>query len=616
MCGILGLTHPGSLDPAVFDRMLDSMESRGPDARGVHHTPQLWLGHRRLAVLDLSAAGAQPMHSADGLRSIVFNGEVYNHRELRARFLPDHPFRSSSDTETLLALYELLGPRFVEHCVGMFAMAIHDAVAGELFLARDRFGEKPLYYSLHGGRLQFASNLTALLHSPFVERAVSREGLHGFLLNNYVPEPHTILENVWRLEPGTSLRYQIATREATLHRYWRLDPTVRFSGSDEKATDELERLLREAVGGQMLSDVPLGCFLSGGVDSSMVAAMASTSARGVGRKLQTFSVRFAEKEFDESSHARAVAAHLECDHHEVTLRPEDCLAELDALPRITGEPFADASVLPTLLLSRFTRRSVTVALSGDAGDELFLGYDRYRWAMEARRRTGWLPCWARSLGCQLGAALPNYRARMFAGGLDYEGEHDLYSAIFMGWNRRPATELMKEPMVAFDGPMQRLVRRHRRTPLPAKMGLIDLEHYLPGDILTKVDRAGMASSLESRIPFLDHRLVEFAVSLPSRMRMGPRGQKLILRRVLERYVPKSLTERPKAGFAVPLRTWFRGPLRGMLDDALSPKALGRHGLLRSETVQLLRKRHASGRWNHERQLFALLAFQRWAGEFL
>ncbi len=617
MCGIVGLTQPKNVSPETFDRMVDSMAARGPDARGVFRDERVALGHRRLSILDLSPTANQPMANEDDSIVIVYNGECYNHRELRASCRFDR-WKTDCDTETLLRLYEERGPRFLADLNGMFALAIYDTQRGTVLLARDRLGIKPLYHADFGnGHWMFASDTRAFRLHPKFNNEIDPLALRDYFLCNYISAPTSIYRQVHQLRPAHYAIFDLKTGAMKTRAYWRVPhgsqatkPTNRTSLQRvlSEKTDRLETLLLDAVRAQTISDVPLGSFLSGGLDSTAVTwALARSTSRA-----RTFTIGFEEPEYDESPFAQRIAKHLGTEHHCEILSARDCLPLIENLPSVSGEPFADASILPTLLLSRMTRRSVTVALSGDGGDELFLGYDRYRWAEQAVARTHWMPNILRRAGAHTAAALPHYRMQMMGRGMRFRDARTAYPWIFIGWNHEWVNRLLarhddfaRHPICGF------AERQNTEQSLAERAGRLDLVHYLPGDILTKVDRATMHYSLEARVPLLDHRLVEFAASLPTWMKMNDTRQKILLRRLLGRHIPGELLNRPKRGFAVPLRAWFRGELRGLLQDVLSPWELRQHGFFNERFIQTMIERHQTGRWNFERQLWALLVFQLW-----
>lgn len=621
MCGIVGMTRPGECAPEVFSRMVDRLARRGPDARGEYRNDLVALGHRRLNILDLSDRGAQPMLSDDKSVVIVYNGECYNHLELRA-LLPAAPWKSTCDTETLLRLYERFGPSFISRVNGMFAIAILDVRRRKLLLFRDRLGKKPLYYFDDGERFLFASDLAALHPHPRFSRRINELAVCHYFLYNYIPGTEAIFEGVHKLRPGSWLAYDLTTRRITRHQYWSALDAIAGGVSARRATpgnalEEFDSLLLDSVRLRTLSDVPLGCFLSGGVDSSAIAAALTKVSPG---RVKTFTIGFREREYDESEHARRVASHLGTEHHEMTVTARDSLELIPHLGAVSGEPFADPSILPTLLLSKLTREHVTVALSGDAGDELFLGYDRYLLAKKVERIARWMPDTARRLAAAIAAHVPNYRLRMIAEGMRFPDRDQLYPYVFIGWNHRFVQKLLvpsaRHRFEFRSDFIHRLMEESRRLPLEARAGYADLQHYLVDDIMVKVDRASMHYSLEARAPLMDHRLVEFALRLPTSLRMSGTRQKILLRRWLYGHVPEALFERPKAGFAVPLRHWFREELRDLTHDLLSPREMNRHGLFDTAFVATLLRDHQSGRWNFERQLWALLCFQLWHREWM
>ncbi|MCC6545806.1 asparagine synthase (glutamine-hydrolyzing) [Candidatus Sumerlaeota bacterium] len=614
MCGIVGFTHPDEVDRAVIDAMTECLKRRGPDAHGVHvESPDVHLGHRLLSVQDLTGRAGQPMGNEEGTIHIVYNGECYNHRELR-RLLPDVRWRSTGDTETLLRLYEKFGEQFIDKVNGMFALAIHDKRSRKLLLYRDRLGEKPLYYAKAGAAFLFASDPAAFLKHPKFSREIDPAGVAQFFTYNYLGDSRSIYRNVKRLPAAHYLVHDLARDELKIHRYWSPENVAaeRRHASDVEYCEEFRELFFDAVRMRTLSDVPLGCFLSGGIDSSSIAYALTKAGAG---EVRTFNIGFAEKQYDESGYAEQVAGILGTTHESFRAQPKDCLPLIGELPEVCGEPFADPSILPMMLLSRMTRQKVTVALSGDGGDELFLGYDRYELAQRVQRTFRSVPGGVRRIGAAVATIIPNYRLRMVAQGLQYHDDEDLYASVFIGWNAPFAHKLLTpEVRSAYRlrrDRFHRTLHRNRRLPLVEQAGIADLQHYLPDDVLTKVDRATMHYSLEGRAPMLDHRLVHFAQALPPHLRMGGGSQKVILRKLLGEVLPRPLLERPKAGFAVPLRHWLRGELKSMMRDLLSPSSLRTHGFLNEDFVQRLIRDHLSSRWNFERQLWALMVFQIW-----
>jgi asparagine synthase (glutamine-hydrolysing) len=637
MCGIVGAWQTGRDLRALVASASGWLRHRGPDDAGVwaEEAAGIAFGHTRLAVLDLSAAGHQPMTSSCGRYTLVYNGEIYNHLELRAR-LPAQPWRGHSDSETLLACCSAWGfERTLRAAVGMFALAVFDSAERVLYLARDRLGEKPLYYGYVGGGFAFASELKALRHMPGFPAALDRSALSSYLQLGYVPGPKSIYAAIDKLPAGCWLRLSAAELAAghdpQPSSYWSALEVAQAGERDPldvgegEAVDGLERVLGDAVAGQLISDVPLGLFLSGGIDSTTIAALMRVRCSGA---VRTFSIGFEEDEYDESREARRIAAHLGTEHTELVARAADLLPFVEALPRIYDEPFADASQLPTCLLASLARRSVTVALSGDGGDELFGGYNRYFLAARNWPRIRRLPRILRRGAAAAVHAVPAdawqsaadlYRACVparrqlrnpgeklvkIADALASEHETALYHSLIGG-------SPLEVALPADESAQADLPPLHPAASLPLRMMLSDAVSYLPDDVLVKVDRASMAVGLETRVPLLDHRVFEYAWRLPLRMKLRGGTGKWVLRRLLDRYVPSSLVERPKMGFAVPLNSWLRGPLRAWAQGLLDEARLRREGFLRAQAVQSLWREHLSGRRRWEGPLWRVLMFQAW-----
>lgn len=611
--------------------MRDRLRHRGPDGCGEWRDPseRLWLGHRRLSILDLSDAGAQPMVSANGRYVITYNGEVYNHEGLRGRLEREGAaFKSRCDTEVMLAAIERWGLRTaLDSFIGMFAFGLWDRQDRILWLCRDRMGIKPLYYTMREGALAFASELQAL-DLPWVDREIDLEALSLYFHTLVIPAPLTILRGVRKLSPGCLLRWD--GRSAAAIPYWSLESVAReghglgYRGTFGEAAEELEALLTDAVRMRLVSDVPVGAFLSGGVDSSLVAAlMQKVSARPV----QTFTIGFEDRSHNEADHARAVARHLKTEHHEHLFTAEDVRGQLTRVAELHDEPFGDVSSLPTYLLSATARRQVTVALSGDGGDELFGGYPRYFWAERIgnmRRRLGpavggvasllkavprsvWDgPVNSATRGRIGGAEGLSGRIARFA---DYLAtpRRDVYRRLVSVW-QNPERLIDTEPSDL----LAREDSRFADLPWAEEMMARDQMRYLPDDILTKVDRTSMAVSLEVRVPLLDHRVVAFAWRIPSSFKLarsGDRG-KLLLREVLYRHIPRGLIERPKMGFGIPLGRWLRGELRDWTESMLDPAALRSDGLLNAAAVQRAWREHLAGA-DRQQQLWTVLLYLEW-----
>jgi asparagine synthase (glutamine-hydrolysing) len=642
MCGIAGFWTPGGAALPAADgavrAMADALRHRGPDDAGTWLDGEagIALGHRRLSILDLSPCGHQPMVSADGRWVLAFNGEIYNFAELRAPLeAAGVRFRGHSDTEVLLEAIARWGVvPAVQRAAGMFALAAWDREARALHLARDRFGEKPLYHGWMGGTFLFGSELKALRAHPAWRGAVDRGALALFLRFNCVPAPFSIYEGVRKLLPG-----HVATvtgrGEPATEPYWSLEEAALrgarepLEGSDEELVARTEACLGTTIAQQMVADVPLGALLSGGIDSTtVVALMQAASARPV----RTFTIGFHEKGYDEAGHARAVARHLGTEHTELYVTPQEALDVIPSLPTLYDEPFGDSSAVPTFLVARLARAHVTVALSGDGGDEMFGGYTRYFLGERIWRRLSGVPHPLRLAGAAalrtlppaawqrvadvLQAALPpgrrvahaGDRVHKLAGLFGAASGLDMYRLLVSHW-REPAALVVDghEP----EARHATLARAGGLSSLVERMMLTDAQTYLPDDIMVKVDRATMGVSLESRAPFLDHRVAEFAWRLPLRAKVRDGIGKWVLREVLVRHVPRALVERPKMGFGVPIDHWLRGPLRGWAADLLAPERLRREGFLRPGEITRRWRQHQAGTHNWQYHLWDVLMFQAW-----
>jgi asparagine synthase (glutamine-hydrolysing) len=634
MCGIAGsvwFDSAKALDRGTLRRMTDVLAHRGPDGEGSYFSAGVALGHRRLAVIDV-AGGRQPLANEDDSIWVVLNGEIYNYRPLRQRLEQrGHRFRTQSDTETLVHLYEDEGPAMLGQLEGMFALALWDGRRRELLLARDRLGKKPLVYRLEDGRLLFASELKSLLEVPGVPRELDPQALDQYLTYQYVPHPRTIYRGINKLPPGHLAFYREGRLE--VRPWWQLDfqaeearPCATGSASasprDRPAADyaaELRDLLTAAVECRLQSEVPLGAFLSGGIDSTIVVGL----MRKLGGPLRTFSIGFPVAQYDETRYARLAARHFGTQHEEFQVEPR----AVDVLPRLVwhyDEPFADSSALPTWCLSELTKRTVTVALSGDGGDELFAGYDRYRAVWLAERLDRLPAVVRRCLAARLWQRLPagggtkslTRRWQRFAAALaDAPARRYLdWVSVFNKLQRQSLYRPEFSATLGDNGPGEFLTaamaRADGRDAVTAA-SLADVVTYLPCDLLTKVDTASMAHGLECRQPFLDHRVVELAARMPARLKLrGGRGKR-ILRQAFGDLLPAAIRRRRKMGFGVPLDSWFRGELRDFARQILlDPLALGR-GYFRSEAVHSLWDEHQAGRANHSHRLWALLILELW-----
>jgi len=619
VCGIAGfVSQTGGRDgEAILGKMNEALRHRGPDAAGIflEDDGSAGLAHRRLAIIDLSETGAQPMTSGDGRHVVVFNGEIFNFAEIRAGLEErGYRFRGGSDTEVILAAYREWGAGCVRRFIGMFAFALWDRQDRTLLLARDRLGIKPLFVYRKGDLLLFASELKALFRHPRFSAEIDGKALQHYLQFQYVPAPHCILRDCRKLLPGHVATFSPAAGlEETP--YWEAAPFYREPPafpSEEEAVEALEGLVRSSVRYRMISDVPLGAFLSGGIDSSLVVAMMQSLST---RPVKTFSIRFREAGFDEGEHARRVAAHLGTDHHEKFCSREDALPAIRRLPDFYDEPFADSSAIPTMMVSDFCRQSVTVSLSGDGGDELFCGYPRYAW-LRLAQRFRWLPAPVRRALAGPLRKLPFRDARRAGTVFQYHRIEDVYSPMVSIFDKLRLPRIV--PRVHDDEELAyyRAFRDHADLPAEKRAMLCDLLTYLPDDILTKVDRASMSVGLEARVPLLDHRIVEFAARLPLRWTFRGEEQKRILKRVLYRYVPKEIVDRPKMGFGVPLETWFREEWKGILEEYLRPERIRREGFFLEGGVGELVGEHLSGRHSHFHRLWALVMFGMWREKYL
>jgi asparagine synthase (glutamine-hydrolysing) len=640
MCGLVGAWGDNRGSGALLGAVR-SLAHRGPDDSGIwaDDATGIALGHTRLAILDLSAAGHQPMVSACSRYVIVFNGEIYNHLELRKALGAAAPsWRGHSDTETLLACFSAWGiERTLKAMAGMWAIALWDKASQKLVLARDRFGEKPLYYGYVGATFAFGSELKALTQLSGFARTINRGALALMLRHNYVPTPYCIYEGLLKLPAGTWLELNLAMQR----RYALPDPQPYWSAfdaalngmanpltfkSDGEAALALEAELLRAIGAQMLADVPVGAFLSGGIDSSIVVALMQQRSQ---RPVKSFSIGFREHAYDEAPYARAVAQHLGSQHTELYVSPDEALAVIPSLPEIYDEPFSDSSQIPTYLVARLARQHVTVALSGDGGDELFGGYNRYFLAARLWRTIEHIPSalrrglahvilsiptskWDRLVSA-LAQAIPKARGWKATGDklhkgaalLGVESGADLYRGLVSHWDPKHVVLNSIEPPSALTN-----VKAARAT-LTERMMVLDSVSYLPDDILVKVDRAAMAVSLETRVPLLDHRLFEFAYRLPLHYKVRGGSGKWLLRQVLRKHVPAKLFERPKMGFGVPIGDWLRGPLRDWAEELLGEDRLKRETFFNPHPIRQKWCEHLSGQRNWQYHLWDVLMFQAW-----
>lgn len=641
MCGLAGVVRgakAGSpLEPAL-KAMTAALAHRGPDDQGtwIDNNDGIAFGHRRLAIIDLSENGRQPMHSPDQRFVLTFNGEIYNHAKLRSQLeASGAKFKGRSDTEVLLYSLIIHGTAHtLERVEGMFAFAFYDRLEKKIVLARDRFGEKPLYYTLFDGALLFASELTSFRHYPGWTAEVDRNAIAEFVQFECIPAPHTIFHGVFKLEAAHALeidisRWREGKEELTPRRYWQLDDEHNDSPVDEQdAIAETAKRLEQSVRDRMESDVPLGVFLSGGIDSSLITSIMQKHAS---RPVQSFTVAFGDKDYNEAPYAAAIARHLGTDHHEIFVGTQETIDTIPLLVDTYDEPFSDPSQIPSLIISHFTRKTVTVALTGDGADELFAGYNRYIHLPDIYNRLKKIP-WPikrmlanalRTVGIQRAANSYGFFAGRHGRQDDERQIEDklekLYRLLCLespdamyGAVRRDYTDTNNLVIGA-------TVDRTSRHPQGGEdfvryMMRSDINDYLQNDILVKLDRATMAASIEARSPFLDASLAQYAWNLPLRLKIRDNRGKWILRKLLEQHMPASLFERKKAGFAVPIGEWLRGPLRASAHDMLTESSLKKGGFLNFATVNRLWREHQRGVRNHQNILWSLFIFQQWLGK--
>ena len=650
MCGFAGfvLDHKPNFDSNnVLQNMIDVIGHRGPDDEGIWHdsTESVFLGHKRLAIMDLSDAGHQPMDSYDRKLTIAFNGEIYNHLELRYKLkkcLPNNfCWRGGSDTETLITAISLWGvEEALNSSIGMFAFALWDHQKQELILARDRMGEKPLYFGRVNGAFAFASELKSIAAYPGFNMSVSKTSLRDYLKYNYIPAPASIYEDIYKLMPGS---YAVFSKSHPIKfkTYWSSKKVFLSGGENQfhdtsKALSSLENYLNEAISSQMVADVPLGAFLSGGIDSSMIAALMQRQSK---EPIKTFTIAFQDSFFNEAPFAKEVANHLGTDHHEILVTDKEVKEVIPKLGKMYDEPFADSSQIPTHLVCKAARQAVTVALSGDAADELFGGYNRYTWTPSIWKKFSWIPFPLRKilgfliramphqildlLGILFNIALPkNKKIHRFSDKLHKMAARletsktldDFCHHLALVWQNPEEIINMRNYSAKHSEDEQSIDSALKLNDEISQMMYDDMLTYLPDDILCKVDRAAMSVSLETRVPFLDHRLVELSSRIPINMKIREGEGKWILREILYKYIPKKLIDRPKAGFAIPIGEWIRGPLREWADNLLAPDKIMAQGYFHSEPIQKIWKEHLSGDYDWTPRLWGILMFQSWLEE--
>ncbi|HSS97441.1 MAG TPA: asparagine synthase (glutamine-hydrolyzing) [Terriglobales bacterium] len=639
MCGIAGFwqTKRSSQSPGeILARMGQALRHRGPDDFGQMFDTSTGVGfaHRRLSIVDLSPAGHQPMTSSSGRYTITFNGEVYNYEEIRKELGGDHKWNGHSDTEVMLEAVEHWGlDGALQRFVGMFAFALWDHLERKLFLVRDRLGIKPVFYGWVNGDFVFASELKAIYQYPGFEGAIDRSVLALYMRHNYVPSPHCIYQGIYKLAAGHIFVLDSPEGEGQLNQFWSAVKVAHsgiqspITASDEDAIELLKQELSRSIALRMIADVPVGAFLSGGIDSSAVAALMQAQST---RPVKTFTIGFHEDDFNEAAHAQSIAGHLGTDHTELYVTPKETMDVVPQLADMFDEPFADSSQIPTFLVSKLARQNVIVSLSGDGGDELFAGYNRYLLTKKIWTNLSRVPASIRTLAASAVLHCSPQKIDRFAKVLRPISRHRISAvgdkahklAGFFGLNTPQA--IYMHALSHWDRPddivryshepdtVSRFIEQSASLPsVEEAMMLTDMVHYLPDDILTKVDRASMAVGLEARVPLLDHNVVEFAWKLPLHLKIRDGASKWILRRLLHQYVPSRLTERPKMGFGVPIADWLRGPLRAWAGDLLSSSALCSHDFFSVEPIRKRWQEHLSGTRNWQYQLWNVLIFQDW-----
>ncbi len=597
MCGIYGSTIKYS--SKIVEKKLARINFRGPDFSSFSQDDDIILGHNRLSIIDLNIRSNQPLSYLH--LKIVFNGEIYNYQEIKYKLIKkNYVFETDSDTEVICAAYLAYGTDCVKQFNGMFAFVIYDSIKNELFGARDRFGKKPFYYSHSGRSFEFASQPSEISYGRNLN--IDDTAIQDYLFWGYVPEPKSIYCEVKKLPAAHSFKFALQTGDLKIANYWDLDYNWenKFTGTYDSAKSKLEELLADAVKIRLFADVPLGIFLSGGIDSSLVAAMAVKQVD----KVKTFAIKFNEKGFDESIYAAKVAQHLGTEHHTITCNHFEGIQLITEFSKYYDEPFADSSAIPSMLLSKYTKKHVTVALSGDAGDEAFLGYHRYNWINQVEL---WfkLPLSVRKTIAKLINISPMYRHKLIAMGLSIDTIENLYLQMFSGMEN---SWLTKAPKI--DVNLLRILNSPLK-PLLERISDFDIKTYLNGDINTKVDRASMAFSLETRAPLMDYRVIEFSRSLPTNFKLENGIQKRILKDLLFDHVPPNYFNRPKAGFSMPFKTWFKNDLKAYVLDSLTKIELQNiPGINVRRTLEIIEE-HMSGKWNRSTQIWKLLVLVQW-----
>jgi len=614
MCGITGYFGQGNEE--ILRRMTDSLKHRGPDDEGFYFKGQLGLGNRRLSIIDLKT-GHQPLANEDKSVWLVFNGEIYNFLELKKDLeKKGHQFQTESDTEVMVHLYEDMGEDFLKELNGMFAIALWDESNKKLILARDRMGQKPLYYCLINQTLIFASELKALFEHPLIKKEIDFDGLNKYLIYEYVPTPQTIIKGVKKLEPGHFLVYQ--NNQLKKSAYWDIQFNQSFSQKDYLV--KFENLLEDAVTKRLIADVPLGIFLSGGIDSSTIAYFAQKNSL---QKIKTFSIGFTDKSFDESAYAEQAAKFLGTEHEHQTCAPTDLLNSIDDIAKINDEPLADASIVPTYLLSKFTRQKVTVALGGDGGDELLAGYSTFL-ALKFAKLFRYLPRAIRKIIQKTANCLPvsfdnfslDFKIKKILSGYDYSPE--IQNQIWLGSFTPKENQKLFLPEIAEQinfkqsfSEINQFVDKNRNESLENRLIYLYLKQYLSDDILVKADRASMFASLEVRAPFLDYRLVEYINSLPYNLKLRGWTTKYILKQIMKDKLPANIINRPKKGFGLPVAKWITKELKDFTLDLLNEQSIKKQGIFNYQEIKKLLEDHLTKKADHRKKIWTLIVFQMW-----
>lgn len=618
MCGITGYLGQGNEE--ILRRMIDSLIHRGPDDEGFYFNNKIGLGHRRLSIIDL-ATGHQPISNEDETIWLIFNGEIYNYQELRKKLINQgHKFSTQTDTEVMVHLYEEKGEDFLKELNGMFALALWDEKRKKLILARDRMGQKPLYYSLINNTLIFGSELKALFHHPLIKKDIDFNSLNKYLIYEYVPTPQTIIKGVNKLEPGHFLVYQ--NNQLKKSSYW----NIKFNQLENQKDylTKFEELLEDSVKKRLISDVPLGIFLSGGIDSSTIAYYAQKNSN---QKIKTFSIGFEDKSFDESDYANQAAKFLDTEHYHQNFTPNDLLNSINQIAKINDEPFADASIIPTYLLSKFTRESVTVALSGDGGDELLAGYPTFQ-ALKFAKAYHHIPNLFREIIQKTANLLPvshdnfsfDFKVKKTLSGYEYplEIQNQIWLGAFTPKENKNIFLSEISNQINFNqsfSETDQFIEQTKKESLENRIIYLYLKQYLADDILTKADRASMFTSLEVRSPFMDYRLVEFFNSLPYNLKLKGWKTKYVLKELMKDKLPRNIINRPKKGFGIPVAKWINKELKDFTLDLLNESDIKKQGIFNYSEIKKILDEHLNKKADHRKKLWTLLMFQQWYQEW-